>query len=105
MNTETRQTNGGSSCSTPEIEGAQQVDSRRCGQKFLQICKSQVCAQAPLGRLEICGISARIVFEATLVFDACLHATLKRSISPIQSLDRKSTRLNSSHAHISYAGF
>jgi hypothetical protein len=44
MNTETRQTNGGSSCSASEIKGAQRVDSRRCGQKFLQVRKSQVCA-------------------------------------------------------------
>jgi hypothetical protein len=44
MNTETRQTNGGSSCSAPDIEGAQRVDSRRCGQKFLQVRKSQACA-------------------------------------------------------------
>ena len=79
MNTEARQTNGSGSRSAPDVEGAEWVVSGRPGQKFLQVRKSQVFAQAALGSLEIRGVSARIVFEAVSSLNSSLHATLTRT--------------------------
>ena len=88
LNAKTRQSNGGNSCSAPKVEGAQWLDSRCLGQKILHVRKGQVSAQPALGSLEICGVPNRIVFETVFARDRCLHATLRRSRSPIQSLAR-----------------
>src|SRR3712207_8397982 len=61
--------------------------------------------QARVAALALQGVQQRRLLPADVGSGAAVHHEVERVVGAEDPLDRKSTRLNSSHANISYAVF